>query len=470
MPEKAFSVCIKDSVFIDPACKSGVFLREITKRLIDGLQDTIPNLEDRINHILHNQVYGIAVTELTSLLSRRGVYCSKFPNSEFSVSTFDSVEGNIRYRICQHSWKNSRCALCGASQEQYDRPDDAENYAYEFIHTNHPERLFNKHFDVIVSNPPYHLSDGGGGSGKSATPIYQKFVLQALNLNPTYLAMLIPSRWFAGGKGLDEFRATMLSDKRIKLIFDYADSKDCFSSGVDIPGGICYFLLDNNHNGDCTITNMLKRGETVVATRPLNEYSTFIRQNRAVNIVKKVLAKTEKTMSDVVLSRRPFGLDSAITFDPNGDFVLRSSAGVGAINSSKVTAGFDIINKWKTIISKVTTEHAGVPDKDGRMRVLAVVEALAPGAVCTESYLVVDSFNTEAEANNLANYLRTKFVRFLMVQMLASMNMSKSTFSFVPVQDFSRNWEDNDLYVKYELTKEEIELIESSMKPMGSGV
>ena len=459
-----------NTTFLDPACKSGVFLREITKRLITGLESTIPNLEERIDHILKKQVYGIAVTELTSLLSRRGLYCSKFPNSEFSVSTFDTVEGNIRYRISQHTWKNNRCTLCGANQEQYDRGDDAENYAYEFIHTAHPEKLFGKHFDVVICNPPYHLSDGGGGSGKSATPIYQKFVLNALKLNPKYLAMIIPSRWFSGGKGLDEFRSTMLSDKRMSLIFDYADSKDCFSSGVDIPGGICYFLWDSTHNGDCTITNMLKRGETVVATRPLDEYSTFIRQNRAVNIVKKVLAKNEKLMSEVVLSRRPFGLDSAIKFDANGDLVLRSSAGLGSIKSTKVTAGHDIINKWNTIISKVTTEHAGVPDKDGRMRVLAVVETLAPGAVCTESYLVIDSFDNEREANNLANYLRTKFVRFLMTQMLASMNMSKSTFSFVPCQDFSRAWNDNDLYVKYGLTKEEIALVENTMKPMVSEV
>jgi site-specific DNA-methyltransferase (adenine-specific) len=282
--------------------------------------------------------------------------------------------------------------------------------------------------------------------------------------------MIIPSRWFAGGKGLDEFRNTMLADRQMKLIYDYADSKDCFSSGVDIPGGICYFLWEKGHNADCTVTNMLKRGETVTAVRPLNEYSTFIRQNRAVNIVKKVLAHKEKLMSEVVLSRRPFGLDSSIKFDANGHLVLRSSAGIGSINHTKVTAGHDIINKWNTIISKVTTEHAGVPDRDGRMRVLAVVEALAPGAVCTESYLVIDSFDSEDEANNLADYLRTKFVRFLMMQMLASMNMSKSTFSFVPCQDFSRAWDDNDLYIKYGLEKEEIELIESSMKPMGNGV
>lgn len=455
--------------FLDPACKSGVFLREIAKRLIDGLASEIPDLRERIDHIFQHQLFGIAVTELTSLLSRRGVYCSKYPNGSFSVSHFDNPEGNILYSHAQHVWKNRRCVLCGANQDQYDRAPGLENYAYEFIHRVKPEEIFSMKFDVIISNPPYHLSDGGGGSGKSATPIYQKFVMQALRLNPRYLAMIIPSRWFSGGKGLDDFRELMLNDKRICKIVDYADSKDCFSSGVDIPGGICYFLWDAEHNDDCVVTNVLKRGELDTTIRPLNEYPTFIRQNRAVSIVKKVLAMQEPLMSDLVLSRRPFGIDSNVSFDRDGDYVLRSSAGTGSIKGSKITAGWDLVEKWNTIISKVTTEHAGVPDRDGKMRVLAVVETLPPHAVCSESYLVTGSFDTKEEADNQADYLRTKFVRFLMTQMLASMNMSKSTFSFVPVQDFSKSWTDYDLYEKYGLTDIEKDLIEVTMKPMPNG-
>ena len=450
LPEEVFSN--PNTTFFDPGCKSGIYLREIAKRLMIGLESQIPDVQERIDHILQKQLYGMAVTELTSLLSRRGVYCSKFPDGEYSISHFTKPEGNIRFKRTAHQWKNGKCALCGANQEQYDRVDELENYAYEFIHVVDPEELFGMKFDVIISNPPYHLSDGGGGSGKSATPIYQKFVLQALKLHPRYLTMIIPSRWFSGGKGLDDFREKMLNDRHMSKIVDYADSKDCFSSGVDIPGGICYFLWDESHNDDCTVTNVLKRGETVTATRPLNEYETFIRQNRAVGIVKKVLSKNEKLMSELVLSRRPFGIDSNVDFDANGDYVLRSSSGIGTIKKDKVTSGFDIIGKYKTIVSKVTTEHAGVPDKDGRMRVLAVVEVLPPQTVCSESYLVTGSFDTENEAANLADYLRTKFVRFLMVQMLASMNMSKSTFSFVPVQDFSQAWTDDALYEKYSLS------------------
>ena len=453
--------------FLDPACKSGVILREAAKRFIKGLEKEIPDLQERVNHIYQYQLYGIGITELTSLLSRRSLYCSKYPNSEFSVCKFETVEGNIRFRRTSHQWKGNKCALCGAKKDQYDRGDLFENHAYEFIHTNSPEKLFDRKFDVIVSNPPYGLSDGGGGSGKSTTPIYHKFVMQAITMNPQYIAMIIPSRWFSGGKGLDEFREQMLNDSRITSIVDYADSKDCFSSGVDIPGGICYFQWDRNHSGPCKITNILKKGEKNIATRPLNEFSTFIRQNKAVDIVKKVLSKDERLMNEIVLSRKPFGISSDVPFDRNGDILYRNSSGMGVIDHEKITTGKELIGKWKTIISKVTTEHAGVPDKNGRMRVLAAVETLEPNAVCSESYLVTGSFDIEEKANNMADYLRTKFVRFLLMQMLASMNMSKSTFSFVPMQDFSSPWCDDDLYHKYNLTDDEIQLIEETMKPMG---
>ena len=464
LPQELFSN--PKTTFLDPGCKSGIFLREIAKRLIKGLEQCYPNLDQRLQHIFTEQLFGISVTELTSMLSRRTTYCSKFPNGDYSIIKFESPEGNIRYKKIKHTWKNKKCIWCGANQEQYDRDDTLETYAYEFIHTKNPENIFNRHFDVIISNPPYSLSDGGGKSGKGASPIYQYFVENSKKLNPSYILMVIPSRWFAGGKGLDEFREIMLNDERIAEIIDYSDSKDCFTSGVDIPGGICYFLWDKNHKGNCKITNILKHDETITEYRPLNEFATFIRDNRSIKIVKKILSKNETMMSDIVLSRRPFGLDSDTEFDNNGDMVLRSSKGIGSINKEKVTAGFDIINKWKTIVSKVTTEHAGVPDKDGKMKVLAVVEILEPGVVCTESYLVAGAFDTKDEAKRLEKYLKTKFVRFLMIQMLASMNMSKSTFSYVPFQNFTEEWDDAKLYNKYNLTDSEIELIENSVKPM----
>lgn len=292
-----------DTTFLDPACKTGVFLREIAKRLIVGLEPQFPDLQERIDHIFHKQLFGIAITELTSLLSRRGVYCSKYPNSEFSVSHFDNAQGNIRFKRLKHTWQGGKCIYCGASQSEYDRNEALEQYAYEMIHTNKPEEIFHMKFDVIIGNPPYQLSDGGGGAGKSAAPLYHRFVQQAIKLNPRYLSMIIPSRWFSGGKGLDDFRAAMLADDRLSHIVDFADSKDCFPGGVDIPGGICFFLWEKDYHGDCTVENVSKGGnDRITAIRPLNEFDVFIRNNNAVSIVKKVLSKNEPSMSNQVSS------------------------------------------------------------------------------------------------------------------------------------------------------------------------
>ena len=292
--------------FLDPACKSGVFLREIAKRLDKGLESKIPNLQQRLDHIMHNQLYGIAITELTSLMSRRGVYCSKYPNSKYSVSLFENPEGNIRFRKINHTFKNGKCTYCGASQIEYDRDASLEQHAYEFIHTLKPEEVFNMKFDVIIGNPPYQLNDGGG-TGSSAKPIYHIFVEQSLKLNSKYLVMIIPSRWFTSGKGLERFREDMLNNKNIKILHDYVDSSECFP-GVSIEGGVCYFLIDKNHNNQANIFTHNNDGKIIETIRYLkmDDSDVFIRNPEMINIIRKVNNLNEEKFSSIVSARNPY--------------------------------------------------------------------------------------------------------------------------------------------------------------------
>lgn len=449
-----------DTKFLDPACKSGVFLREIAKRLLVGLEQQIPDLQERIDHIFHEQLYGIAITELTSLLSRRSVYCSKYPNSEFSVTKFDDAQGNIRYKKTEHKWRNGRCYFCGASKEQYLRDDDLETHAYEMIHVVKPEEIFKVKFDVIISNPPYQLSDGGNGA--SASPIYHFFVEQAKKLKPRYVSMIIPARWYAGGKGLDDFRKTMLEDQHITKLVDYVNAKDCFS-GISLGGGVCYFLWDRDHENDCEYIN-IHDGKETFALRKLNEYSVFVRYNEAISIIKKVSDKSRQSVSAVVGSRNPFGFSSSERGKQYGECALYSSGGIGYVSINDVRQGKGLIDKYKVMISKVTSEHAGEPDKSGMFTVISTIKVLKPKEVCTDSYLLAFTSNSEIEAENFAKYLCTKFSRFLLLQAVSSINLSKDKFMFVPMQDFECSWNDKDLYDKYDLSEEEISFIESMIK------
>lgn len=456
-----------NTTFLDPGCKSGVFLREITKRLLDGLEDEIPDLHERIDHILHHQVYGISITEITSLLSRRSLYCSKYPNSEFSVSHFDTAEGNIRYKRIEHSWKDGKCVFCGASQSQYQRSEDLETHAYEMIHVRKPEDIFGMKFDVIIGNPPYQLSDGGNGS--SAMPIYNKFVEQAKKLKPRFLSMIIPSRWFAGGKGLDDFRLNMLTDKHVTNIVDYVNAKDCFP-GVSLGGGVCYFLWERDAERDCTFTN-IHDGKKSTSVRNLSEFPVFVRYNEAISIIHKAAALKEETVAQYVGSRNPFGFPSSArgSDDETLDVRLHSSAGVGFVDQRSVLSGKDDLKKYKVMISKVTSEHAGEPDKSGMFKVVSRAKVLGPMEVCTDSYLIAFSSNNEKEVTNFYSYLCTKFFRFLLLQAVSSINLSKDKFCFIPVQNFNESWTDEKLYSKYGLDQDEIDFIEGMMKPMEMG-
>ncbi len=317
-------------------------------------------------------------------------------------------------------------------------------------------------FDFVIGNPPYQESDGG--SGASATPVYNKFIDAVKNMKPDVISLIIPAKWYSGGKGLNTFREQMLSDKRIAVLVDYSNSLDVFPN-VDVAGGVCYFIWDKTHSGKCKYTNY-RNGIETSEYRDLDEFDTFIRYPIAASIVKKVRAKQEATLDQVVSSRKPFGLATNIKPLESGDIKLRFNGGIGLYKRDLISVGTDDISKYKIIISYLTAEHAGQPDKNGQYRILSTMEKLPPDTICTETYLVAGAFDSESEANHYMRYLKTKFVRFLVSLKAMTQHISKAMFNFVPVQDFSKTWTDSELFEKYELSVEEIEFIQGLIKEM----
>ena len=462
-----------NTTFLDPASKTGVFLREIAKRLLVGLEKQIPDLQERIDHIFHRQLYGIAITELTSLLSRRSVYCSKSPDGRYSVSQFNSSEGNIRFRKIKHTWVNGKCKYCGASKSEYDRSPDLETHAYEFIHVDNLEKLFNMKFDVIIGNPPYQLSDGGG-TGSSAMPIYHKFIQQSKKLNPRFITMIIPSRWFSGGKGLDDFRDEMLHDDRIREIHDFGNANDCFP-GVAIEGGVCYFLWNREQKGLCKVYSHSKDNITAMSERPLLEEGAdvFIRYNEIISVIRKVAAFGEKSFSNIVSPRNPYVFRDEYKEDKNAVKTCQM-LGVEAgkrvfknINIKLLGRGIDELPKYKIFISKAdgAAGQIGFPIP---ARIIGKAVICGPNVACTETFLRVGPFDNQEIAENVKAYMETKFFRAL-VGARKNKNMTQSTYSFVPMQDFTKKWNDEELYKKYNLNQEEIEFIENMIASFDGG-
>ncbi|MCC9166878.1 Eco57I restriction-modification methylase domain-containing protein [Pontibacter harenae] len=454
--------------FLDPVSKSGVFLREIAKRLMKGLEAKIPDKQERINHVFTKQLYAIAITELTSLLSRRSVYCSKTANGKYSIcEAFDNEQGNIHYERMQHLWENGKCAYCGASQEVYDRDDALETYAYNFIHTDEPESIFDMKFDVIVGNPPYQLSDGG--HGRSASPIYHKFVEQAKKLNPRYLTMIIPARWYAGGKGLDDFRREMLEDSHIRKLVDYENSNDVFP-GVDVAGGICYFLRERDSQGLCEVTNFIE-GKAVKSVRALNEFSILIRHSKAVPIIRKVkeIEGAKHNMNVIVSPSKPFGIRGHHKPSKVGiPCYFTQRQGLLFVNPEEITDNYKFLDKYKLLIPRAPIAGQTDFSKPVGFYYEGNVRIAKPGEACTESWLVAFASKDLNEVVSFKSYLFSKIFRFLLLQSVVSQDVTRNSFQFIPhLGKYEGTYTDEILRKRWGITEEEWSFIDSRIKDIG---
>ena len=460
--------------FLDPCTKSGVFLREITSRLTKGLAEEMPILEERVHHILTKQVFGIGITHLTSLLARRSVYCSKHAKGKHSIAKgFASDDGNIWFKRLEHTWDESKCRYCGAPRAIFDRKPGLENHAYAFIHTNDISariaELFggDMQFDVIIGNPPYQMTGGAGGSSDSS--IYHLFVEQATNVQPRYVCMVIPSRWMAGGRGLDEFRSQMLNGSHLRSLTDFQDSGEAFP-GVQIKGGICYFLWDAEHKGACTVTRIVGGVEHRQQNRYLGEFDVLVRDEPALGILRKVLAKQEPSVVDLVSGDTPFGI--ATNFqdwrakEGKGTIALhlidQTKRTVGYVERGLIRKNIDAIDVWKVLVPKAYGAGETFPHQ-----ILGKEIVASPPSVCTQSYLVVSPFQSKRAVQSFASYYRTRLFRFLVSLRKITQDALRSTYLWVPQQAWDRDWSDEMLYKKYGITKDEIAFITSMIRPMG---
>ncbi|MCG3135437.1 MAG: hypothetical protein HMLKMBBP_03088 [Planctomycetes bacterium] len=466
--------------FLDPCTKSGVFLREITRRLTRGLEEEIPDLSARVDHILTKQVFGIGITHLTSMLARRSVYCSKHAHGEHSIArSFDSDDGKIWFERTEHTWDGEKCGHCGANRRDYDRGKGLETHAYAFIHTNDIKarmaELFggDMQFDVIIGNPPYQLGQSGGEAvGGFAMPIYQEFVKAAKSLDPRFLVMVTPSRWFAGGRGLDEYRSEMLADKRMRALVDFPDAAEAFP-GTQIKGGVSYFLWDNAWDDACEVTTIEGGQPSSPAMRRfLGAYDVVVRRNEAVPILEKVLKVNAKdgfgNLAAKVSPIQPFSIRTNFRgaekkTGMKKPVVLIGNNSATYIERAEVPRNDAWIDEWKVLLGRAYGAGDAFPHQIYNYPIIA-----GPGTACTETYLVIGRFKKEAEAKRFAGYLRTRFVRFLVSLRKNTQDIYNERFQFVPDLPMDRDWDDAALYNKYSVTKKEIVFIESMVRSMGN--
>lgn len=480
--------------WLNPATKNGIFEREIALRLDKGLKDIIPDEETRRKHILQKMIYAIGQTKFTANVARRTLYycseanrkCDGIKASDghyvngYAIGNgtwFEDEEGNVKTPKTEHSFdKNGKCIFCGMSKDsKYNSSEQREHYAYEFIHyeqaslEKHLQDLFFKgdramKFDVIIGNPPYQLNDGGG-TGDSATPIYNLFVENAISLNPRYISMIIPAKWFSGGKGLVDFRKHMLNDTHIEEIHDFSNFKDVFPSLGGLAGGACYFLRNKEYNGPCKVYNDFSN---MYSKRFLNQFNILIRDNKSIGIINKVFNFCKnnelETMDKIVSNRLPFGISTTYKYADEGEIpcYFTQKIGLKYVNKKDVKDDMKIINKYKFLAPKAPI--AGQTDFTKPVMFFYSGNTLIakPGEIASESWLVLNTFDTALEAENFKSYVFSKIFRFLLLQTVVSQNITKSNYSFIPnFKDYKAKICDADLIRKFELSKDEWEYIDS---------
>lgn len=494
------------TTFLDPCCKSGVFLREIMKRLLNA---KFPNyeekitkinekklnkmkltnedmayeraLQDKIDWICHKQLYGISITRLTSLLSRRTLYCSKNANSKYSISRFNTEFGNIMFVDVKHTFKNGKCIYCGASESEYGeekRGNALESHAYQFIHDEDIIEEFDMKFDVIIGNPPYQLSIAGGGSSDRAIPVYNKFVEQAVKLNPRFISMIIPSKWMVGGFGLKGFREYMCDRTDIKELVDYEDSAFCFP-GLHIDSGVCYFLIDKSYKGDVKYTFIDKSNTISTNIRKLkNDYFSYIiRDYEIYNILEKV--KKYDKFSAIVSTLNPYGIPTFIFNEPDRMPELRMSEKEFK-NSLKVYG----VKGIKGGAKRQTGFIKNILDKDINLKTYKILFSAtystgainysepiiaSPNEVCTATFLKIGDFDNLKKLKNCLSYMDTNLFKFLLFYGKGTMHVTKDTFGLIPLLDFDKGWNNEKVFSEFNFNKQDIEYINNFIASRKNG-
>lgn len=456
--------------WLDPGCKTGVFLREVAHRLLIGLRDKFPSKQACLDHILNEMLYGVAVTELTALIARRTLYCSKDPTRPESAVQMSRSEGNIWQSRVPHTFDGKNTCVECAAPSSIDL--GAENYAYGFIHHSGRQsitEMMSMDFDVILGNPPYQMNDGGG-VGSSAVPLYNRFIDAAIALNPQYLLFIVPARWYAGGKGLDDFRARMLADRRMRHLIDIPNSSEVFPQ-IELKGGLSVILWDRSHNGTCDVETMQAGVRSPAVARRLDEFDVFVRHETAATILRKVrrIAKQHGwgALSESVHPRRPFGLDAntkELASKPKSGLVkVYANQMVGYLPKSKVTRAENLIDSYKVIIPKAGGGTGVFPDV-----VIGRPLIAEPGSVCSETYLLVNAFDDTESAERLRNYLRARLPRFLVSLRKPTHNTSADNFAFVPSVPLDEEWTDDRLAEVFGLTDEEQAYIGQTVREIAS--